>query len=195
MKMRLHASWRDRSAQNGFVLVTTLMFLVALTVLGLSIMSTNTLEEKMAGYFRDRQLAMEAAEAGLREAERDLLFGSRAIIGEMGFEDNCSTDGLCYPKKTGSPIWADLEAADNAGWMRGEDAAKTVKYGTYSSPPATALAHVAAQPRYFFEVLRLKEAAGASGGGSGIRYVYRVSAVGFGRRVSTRVVLQSTIYP
>lgn len=180
------------SRQHGFVLVSAIMLLVALTLLGLSIMSTNTLEERMAGYSRDRQLAFEAAEAGLREAERDLLYGSRAIIGVMGFEDGCSTEGLCLPKKTGSPIWADLEAANDAGWMRGTDAVKTIKYGTYSSPPSTALDHVAAQPRYLIEAVTINVPTKMPATQT---YVYRVSAVGFGRRVSTRVVLQSMVRP
>jgi len=196
MKIDYRASGASFCAgrQQGFVLVSAIMLLVALTLLSLSIMSTNTLEERMAGYYRDRQLAFEAAEAGLREAERDILYGSRAISGDMGFTSGCSTDGLCQPNKTGSPIWAVLDAANDAGWMRGEDAAKTVKYGTYSSPPSAALGHVAAQPRYLMEAILWKESRKVNTT-SAPTYIYRVSAVGFGRRVSTRVVLQSMVIP
>lgn len=183
-----------RKAEGGFVLVTALMFLVALTVLGMSIMGTNTLEERLAGYFRDRQLAFESAEAALREAERDLLYGSRSISGEMGFVSGCSSDGLCLPATDGSPVWVDLQDANDSGWMKGTGSSKSVKYGTYSKPASAALVHVAQQPRYVIEVLSVVPAGTSQKIGFAPKassYVYRVTAVGFGRRVSTRVMLQA----
>lgn len=187
----------SRRGEGGFVLVTALMFLIVLTVLGLSIMSTNTLEERMAGYFRDRQLAVESAEAALRDAERDLLNGTRLIAGNMGFENACADDGnyrgLCLPKTTGKPIWIDLEESNNSGWMRGEDAVKTVKYGTFTSANQIKdLPHVAKLPRYIIEALTVPSFDLEPGKNS---YVYRVTAVGFGRRVATRVVLQALYLP
>ena len=183
-----------RKAEGGFVLVTALMFLVALTVLGMSIMGTNTLEERLAGYFRDRQLAFESAEAALREAERDLLYGTRSISGEMGFVSGCSGDGLCLPEIDGSPVWVDLQEANDSGWMKGTGSSKSVKYGTYSDPASAELVHVAQQPRYVIEVLSVVPAGTSQKIGFAPKassFVYRVTAVGFGRRVSTRVVLQA----
>jgi type IV pilus assembly protein PilX len=49
-----------------------LVFLVMLTVLGLSSMQGSTLEERMSGNLRDRNVALQAAELALRDAERDL---------------------------------------------------------------------------------------------------------------------------
>lgn len=183
-----------RTNEGGFVLVTALMFLVALTVLGMSTMGTNTLEERLAGYFQDRQLAFESAEAALREAERDLLFGSRAISGEMGFTTGCSSDGLCLPEADGTPVWVDLQEANDSGWMKGTGTSKSVKYGTYSKPASAALVRVAQQPRYVIEVLTVVPAGTSQKVGFAPKassFVYRVTAVGFGRRVSTRVVLQA----
>ena len=183
--------------------MTAVMFLVVLTILALSIMGTGTLEERMAGYSRDRQLAFQSAEAALREAERDILYGSRGISGAMGFVDGCSDDGLCLPKKTGSPIWADLEVSTNtgyAGWMKGQNAVKSAKYGSYSVPPSQPYAEhiVAAQPRYIIEVLTVTSAGTSIKSGFGptsSTTVYRVTAVGFGRQVTTRVVLQGLYRP
>jgi type IV pilus assembly protein PilX len=197
MKSRSPSGVRHEREQ-GFVLISSLMFMVVLTILGLSIMGTHTMEERMSGFFRDRQLALESAEAGLREAERDILYGSRLIAGAQGFLDDCSSDGLCLPETDGSPIWADLEAADDAGFMRGEDSGKTVKYGTYSSPASTNLALVAAQPRYLIEVLTVVTAGTSIKTGFGPQSsttIYRVTSVGFGRRASTRVVLQGMLRP
>ncbi len=184
-----------RKAEGGFVLVTALMFLVALTVLGMSIMGTNTLEERLAGYFRDRQLAFESAEAALREAERDLIYSGR-IIGEMDFKAGCGEDGAqhgrCLPETDGTPVWVDLQ--DDTGWMNGTDTSKSIKYGDYPTSGSAALLHVAAPPRYVIEVLTVVPAGTSQKIGFAPKassFVYRVTAVGFGRRVSTRVVLQA----
>lgn len=195
--------YQHQGKQSGFVLVTAVMFLVVLTILALSIMGTGTLEERMAGYARDRQLAFQSAEAALREAERDILYGNRGIIGEMGFVDGCSDDGLCKPKKTGRPIWGDLEISTNPGyaaWMKGDNtnAVKSTKYGTFSAPPSPILNDVAAQPRYIIEVLKVMSSGTSLVGGTGpasSTIVYRVTAVGFGRQVTTRVVLQGLYRP
>lgn len=192
--MAMTIETRFRKTEGGFVLVTALMFLVALTVLGMSIMGTNTLEERLAGYFRDRQLAFESAEAALREAERDLLYGTRSISGEMGFVAGCSSDGLCLPATDGSPVWVDLQDANDSGWMKGTGSSKSVKYGTFSKPASAALPHVAQQPRYVIEVLSVVPVGTSQKIGFAPKassYVYRVTAVGFGRRVSTRVMLQA----
>ncbi len=216
----MNALGTRRLAENGFVLVTALMFLVVLTILGLSIMNTNTMEERMAGFFRDRQVALEAAEAGLREAERDILYGTRNIAGGTNFGPvvagvlavGCTADGLCKPKTgemppnpattapwiSGDPVWVDLERTNDPGWMRGEDSAYTTKYGTYSSPPSTALPVVAKQPRYIIESITVVLAGSSVKVGYGPQSnstVYRVTSVGFGRRVSTRVVLQGMLRP
>lgn len=184
---------QSRNAESGFVLVTALMFLIALTILGMSIMGTNSLEERLAGYYRDRQLAFESAEAALRDAERDLLFGGR-ISGELGFEPGCSDGGLCLPETDGTPVWVDLDSSDDDGWMRGEDSGVSVKYGTNTEAAPDDLVHVAKAPRYVIEVLSVVPAGTSQKIGFGPKTasnVYRVTAVGFGRQVSTRVMLQA----
>jgi len=55
--------------QRGVVLVAGLMILVILSLLGITTMQTSTIEEKMANNMGQRQLAFQAAEAGLRQAE------------------------------------------------------------------------------------------------------------------------------
>jgi len=55
--------------QSGAALIVSLILLLVMTLLGVSAMQTNVLEEKMAGNFRDRDLAFQAAEAALRDGE------------------------------------------------------------------------------------------------------------------------------
>ena len=55
--------------QTGAALIVSLMMLLVMTLLGVSAMQTNILEEKMAGSGRDISLSLQAAETALREAE------------------------------------------------------------------------------------------------------------------------------
>ena len=55
--------------QRGVVLVVSLIMLLLMTLLSVSAMKTSLMEEKMAGNSRDVELAFQAAETGLRDAE------------------------------------------------------------------------------------------------------------------------------
>ncbi len=87
--------------QQGAVFVTSVVFLVVITLLGVTAMKTATLEERMAGNLRDRNLALQFAEMGLRYAEQHIRDNDPAtnvptpIEGVTGFDQAC-TGGLCY---------------------------------------------------------------------------------------------------
>jgi len=57
------------SRQQGAALVVSLIFLVILTMLGISVASNNTLQERMAGNTRQHDLSFQQAEAALKEAD------------------------------------------------------------------------------------------------------------------------------
>ena len=63
------------SKQSGIALIVSLIILLLLTMMGISSMKVNSLEEKMSGNDLDRNTAFQAAEAGLRAGE--------AKIGEL----------------------------------------------------------------------------------------------------------------
>src|SRR5215210_6741499 len=69
--MRAHR-FAARPRQSGAVLIVSLLFLVILTILGITAMTGTTLEHRMAGNTRDYAIAMQAAEAALRDAHRDV---------------------------------------------------------------------------------------------------------------------------
>ncbi|MEJ2108265.1 MAG: PilX N-terminal domain-containing pilus assembly protein [Acidiferrobacteraceae bacterium] len=52
--------------QEGAVLVIGLIILVVMTILGITAMQSTVVEEKMAGNFKDKDVAFRAAEAGLQ---------------------------------------------------------------------------------------------------------------------------------
>lgn len=183
-----------------------MMFLVVLTLLAISLLRTGILEEKMVSASRDWNLAFQAAESALRDAEREIKTGTR-IIGQAGFQSGCSatTDvngaGLCMPNlctntaATGDclPIWIDLSKKQaDSGWISGASAGKSIAYGTYTG--VSALSGVAAQPRYIIEVLTVPDASSlkVQAGQPSQKYLYRATAVGFGASTATRVMLQGT---
>ncbi|MBS63463.1 PilX N-terminal domain-containing pilus assembly protein [Salinisphaera sp.] len=76
--------------ENGFVLVTSLIFLVVITLLAVSAISSSTLQERMASNLREKSRARQAADAALRAAETSL---STAVTANYQRARECSADG------------------------------------------------------------------------------------------------------
>jgi len=79
--------------QRGLSLVTTLVLMMATLGLGVAVMGVNAMEERMIANTKDRDLALQAAEAALRDAEQDVASN---ISPATAFNDTC-TSGLCTP--------------------------------------------------------------------------------------------------
>jgi len=201
-----HLTMPPQKIERGFVLIGAMLFLIVLTLLVISLMRTSILEERMAGYARDWNVAFQAAESALRDAEREIRAGTR-IAGQTGFLSGCSSSGdtngagLCLPNlctdtsATGDcvPIWVDLVTKQSdTGWISGASGGKSIVYG--DNTEATALDGVEAQPRYIIEVLTVPDASSLKPppGQPAQKFVYRATAVGFGASVNTRVMLQGT---
>jgi len=81
--------------QSGVVLIISLIMLLLLTLIGTTGMQSTSLEEKMAGNMRDKNLAFQAAESALKAAEASLV--SPAVLpaftdaGTGGFYKDTST--------------------------------------------------------------------------------------------------------
>jgi len=61
-----------KHVQNGSALIISLVFLLILTMIGIASIQDSTLQERMAGNERDRNLAFQTAEAALRVGEDHL---------------------------------------------------------------------------------------------------------------------------
>jgi type IV pilus assembly protein PilX len=72
-----------RRRQAGAVLIVSLLLLLVLTVLGIVMMQTTRMQERMAGATRDLNLALQGAESGLRYGE--------AVVGALAGPDSTST--------------------------------------------------------------------------------------------------------
>ncbi|MBU1395693.1 MAG: pilus assembly protein [Gammaproteobacteria bacterium] len=182
---------RPDRRQRGAALLTGLIFMVILTLLGITAARMAGLEERMSGNMRDRSLAMQAAEMALRDAERDIrgpLAGSTrspAISGISNFVAAC-TDGLCYNGANGNanavdwkvtPIWTLVSMT----------AAPSVAYG--ANTPATDIDGLSAQPRYLIEGIRKTPPGGAE------EFYYRVTVRAQGANPNTVVWLQEVFKP
>ena len=66
MSTRSHPT---RGYQSGAVLVVSMLLLLVLTILGVVMMQTSTMQERMSGNTRDLDLALQGAEGGLRYGE------------------------------------------------------------------------------------------------------------------------------
>lgn len=89
----------NRSRNQGFVLVTSLIFLIVLSLLGVMAMRSSLFEERMATNERDMSMAREFAEMALRDAERDIMglrFDGTTYCGQTG----AACTGLIRPAGT-----------------------------------------------------------------------------------------------
>lgn len=169
-------------SQAGSALIVSLLILIVLTVLGLAAMSTNSLEQKMAGNARQSDLAFQATESALRDGEIDLTTNNPTAY------DSACTIGLCLPSTTGTPVWQTVNWSANA---RG--------YGSYTG--AAALTGVP-QPAYIIEKMPPAVTPGCNLGQTGsydntgcTTQLFRITARGTGPDGSAVAELQETYKP
>jgi len=163
--------------QSGVVLVVSLIMLLLLTMLGVTGMQVSGLEEKMAGNSKDQNLAFQAAEAALRDAENDILNSGR-VSGLTDMDNQC-TDGLCY---TGATI---PHIETNVGYV-----GNAVQYGTYTAAPNLMNIPALQQPRYLIVGMKLWPP-----GAVNWKYMYKITAIAQGGQATTSSILQEVYAP
>lgn len=181
--------YRFTRRQHGASLVVSLLMLVAVAMLGLSAAQIALQEEKASRNEGERQVAMQAAEAALADAEVDIENSARSYLfapdrGE-GFTADCDgrqSDlylGLCRQSAPENPpVWQSIDLAGEQAMPR------SVPYGRFTGRILqTGAGPLPARlPRYIIELVPGKSGASPS---------YRITAIGFGTRTSTQVVRQS----
>ena len=179
------------SHQSGAALITGLIFLVVLTMIGITAARMSTLEERMSGNMRDRSIAMQSAERALRDAEQDIsgpAAGSTrnpAISGISDFVAAC-TAGLCYNGANGNANGVDWNVTP-VWTLVSMTAAPSIAYGV--NTPAADIAGLSAQPRYIIEGIRRMPP------GGGEVFYYRITVRAQGVNPNTVVWLQEVFRP
>jgi type IV pilus assembly protein PilX len=194
---------KPATSQRGFSLITTLILLIVVTVLGLAASRIVLMSEKTSRFDRDTQIAFQAAEAALVDAEIDIQ-GTKDAAGDYiasglrmdqfdsknrtvaTFPVGCGTGtqrGMCTPTSITKSVWYEVDFTDDSA------NAKTVKFGEFTNRefvvgekgirPEMA-------PRYIIEPIDYL----VPGSASGKEILYRITAMGFGPRKETQVVLQ-----
>ncbi|OED40595.1 hypothetical protein ACH42_16015 [Endozoicomonas sp. (ex Bugula neritina AB1)] len=77
---------------QGSVLLVSLVMLLIMTVAGLTAIKMSSLEEKVSGNYLNQQIAFQAAEIALLEAENQI---SNTLLNLNDFDANCSA-GFCF---------------------------------------------------------------------------------------------------
>lgn len=166
--------------QVGSALIVSLTILLVLTILGVSAMRTTSLQEKMAGNARDTDVAFQAAESAIREAERFLdTISNRDLFSIAGG----STGGYYLPRGPNPEAWT-IEA----NWTNAVEA-------TYTND------QISLQPLYIIQAVDadvggedegLQGGIGYGGGGVTPEYgIFQITARGFGVSPNSRVMLQT----
>lgn len=196
---------RCASRQCGASLIVVLLILIVVSILGVGGAQIALLAERGARNDRDMQVAWQAAEAALQDAEFDIHgpgTGNRnAVLGSLQntnmFDAECgknvtsgtiSTLGLCALPASGKPAWqtVDFTVADSN--------ARTVEFGHFTGRSFAANDSTTTHgiepfqaPRYVIEPI---PDPGERDLSSTNKYVFRVTAMGFGPRADIQAVTQ-----
>lgn len=171
-------SWQQR----GAALITALIFLIILTLLGLTAMQTSSLEERMSGSARNRSLAIQAGEQTLRYAEQDILLSGR--VRPVAASAGC-VNGICVQADVGAvQVWQDAARLANATVYN------TVAMAGYVAPVLPA---VDAPPTYLIEYVPRVNVPGEDAG-STLDY-YRITSRSVGGDPNTVAFLQEIFRP
>lgn len=179
--------------ERGAALVLGLIMLLVVTLLGVAGMRDTLLQEKMSGNARDREVALQAAEAALRSGE--------LVLQQPSLPAFNGSNGLFAMQDrviSGSPVSEQTFWAGRA-WTDAD-----------SEPFVGTLEGVNKAPRYVVELLSTDMSAnaypktGGASGGSLVQAVdlnsedyipkqdYRITAMGWGMSAESRVIVQST---
>jgi len=171
------------SRQGGITLFISLIFLTILTLLGLAAMSSTSLEGAMATNAQDTNIAFQSAETALRQAQ---TYVANSVSPASGFNASC-TNGLCLPSATNQPDWSRNGGVAQWGFPGTNTVIQAPGIGGTVSRP----------PEYIVELLPnippLNSSRNLSNGYTApTANAYRITAVGWGARPSTTVMLQTT---
>ena len=100
--------------QSGISLVVVLILLIAISILGIAVLRSSAMQERMSANQRDRSLAFQGAESAMRYAQEDVL----GVVSANRNDDwdikvptaaDCANFSIC---PSGSPpAWRDVPAA------------------------------------------------------------------------------------
>lgn len=182
---------------EGSALVMSLLMLTVILLLATAATQMALQGEKSSRNDRDRQIAFQAAEAALADAEADIeqarahFFGNEAAIvtvlaeGACGIGEQNPLLGICRRlSEHAVPAWKQIDFVADREHMQ------SVPYGHFTGNRFQTGGGMlpSLPPRYLIESLP-ERIPGQSLDRA--RYLYRITAIGFGTRPVTQVALQT----
>ncbi len=174
MQVRQHAT-RALNTQRGAALAISLIFLLVLTLIGVTAMSTTTLQERMAGNLRDTGLAFQAAESAVAEAE--------ATVAALTVTPNPTG---CTSACDIWPVTAVDSAEQDAGWW----ATNGELLGTDGTQE---LAGINEDPRYTIREYDIVQDQIDPALPPTLTYYYEITARGVGASTNAEAVVRSIV--
>ena len=168
------------SQQKGAVLISVMIYMLVLSMLGISSMRSTAMEERMASNEWEHTRAFQAAESALIDAGQWLLFQPDLI--------EASGDGSSGVWQSGTV--SDAIANSSFGWS-----SSGILYGSSSGEATSLFDDLFTMPRYVIEESGFEPSDNdpdTLATLTGVFY-YRVSALGSGRSEGSRSVLQTTL--
>jgi len=162
-------SYAGSRRQQGAVLFVALVFLLLLTLLGITASSTSILQERMTGGMRNAQLAMMGTESTLRGGEIDLwTAASRSSFQTGGLAlPPCGSTGVqpcAYQRTNGIADNRTTKFRGSRTWLASASDGGMAYVGDVTGlTGAEETASLASQPRYMIEDLGLDTAASGEG--------------------------------
>lgn len=177
--------------QKGVSLLVVLILLIVMSVLGVAVLRSSAMQERMSANLRDRNDAMQAAETGLLKAQRDVISGTfnamwdgSQTFAQVRGSNTCAGNGYCDRSLAGDtekddvpsgPVaWTPVKSGDANGPRYGyviEYLGKTKG----ESAEVQGVCNTTSAPRYLCE-----------------RPMFRVTSYGRGRGLA-QVMLQANI--
>ena len=203
---------RAQPRERGASLIMVMLILIVVSALGIGAVQISMMSERGARNDRDMQIAWQASEAALLDAEFDirgpLPSTRRAVFGVNGAPPDrtqipstgCGTSGvsigLCHlvdevEARTTKQSWL------TADFELGTSSAPTTAFGTFTGQqyPTGSGVRPARAPRYIIEPIRDYWDVRDKSAQADARYMYRVTAMGFGPREDIQAVTQMLIRP
>ncbi len=176
IRCKTNTVWHNK--QQGVALITCLFLLLLMIVIGMAGMRTTNLEEKMSANLRDQNIAFQAAESAISEAELVV----EALVQLSQFNDAGNNGYISSTDDTNSP-WETVD------W---DDTSKVIS--------GTAITGTTSSPRYIIEHFTQVDTdsdqfnMGNYGQdvGAGGYEIFRVTALGVGASSTSRVMIQSS---
>jgi type IV pilus assembly protein PilX len=166
--------------QTGAALITGLIFLVILTLLGFSASRGVIMQELIARNFRDQDLALQAAETALKDAEnciRNSTDGSTREVSTL-----CTGGGTLISESQSRA--SNIRTADQNYWT-----VNGTEYGQMTGASALDLP-VNQPPRYVIALIDKSSNINFTAPAP-YTYAYRITAWGTGINANTQKVVQS----